>query len=147
MRHIFFILCVLLSVIFAGCSVEQRCQRRLVFLENNCPDCFTTATVRDTIIREGWRHDTAFIIHSLTDTVADTFVLERERVSVRIIRTCDTLLVTADVLADTIYIERQVAVPTHVKTVEKGRWLWRLLLVLCAISGIIIVARWINKRF
>jgi hypothetical protein len=142
-RHFTVILSISLLLLcsLAGCSLEQRCNRRLAFLEKNCPQCFEPVTLRDTIITEAVRYDTSFVMRN--DTVADTFVMEKERVKVQVVRLHETLLVQAEVKADTIYIERESAVLQHPRTgAEKCGKLCTLLISLVCILILI----WFIKK-
>lgn len=122
-----------LIIATASCSTQQRCQRRLAFLEKNCPDVFTTATIRDTIIQQGWSHDTLLIM-SRDTTQLDTIYVEKERTSVRIVRIHDTLHTTITTRPDTIYRERtvQVADQQSIKKSNAAKTLAVVALTLCA---------------
>lgn len=132
---------LLLLCSLAGCSLEQRCNRRLAFLTKNCPQCFEPVTLRDTIITDAVRYDTSFVMRN--DTVADTFVLEKERVRVQVVRLHDTLLVQAEVKADTIYIERESAVLHPPQTGAEKRGLVCLLLISLALCFLLV---WFIKK-
>ena len=131
---------IFLCLLLAGCSTQRRCERRLAFVERHCPDCFTTVTVRDTIIREGWKHDTAFIIG--LDTIPDTFYIEKEKVSVRIVRHTDTLFCTVENNPDTVYIEQVVNVPQLPKSNGK---VWARVAALFGLLFLLSVLGWIIR--
>ncbi len=96
-------LAALLAISFAGCSAKWHIKRAIkkdpTILQAD------TVTVRDTVFIAEIRHDTAFLMR---DSI-DTFIVEKERLHVKILRFRDTLKVAAKCEADTVV--RVVKVP------------------------------------
>lgn len=108
----FSILSVLLFVSLASCSMQRRCERRLAFVDEHCPDMFEEFVVVDTVIKEEWKADTTFVMSH--DTVVDTFLFEHENIAVKLIKIHDTLKVSVESKPDTIIKPMYVKVPEHV---------------------------------
>jgi hypothetical protein len=75
-----------------------------------------TVTVRDTVYLPEIKHDTAFLMQN----DVDTFVIEKERLNVRIIRQLDTLKVSAECAADTVV--RVVKMPYKQVVYKRTFW-------------------------
>lgn len=141
-----YLLIFLVSLLFAGCTLEQRCQRRLVFLQKNCPQCFDKLTIRDTLIKEGWIHDTTFIFSH--DTIPDTFNISKDNTEVQITHNGDSVRVVIKQKTDTVYLESEVpAIPPPDEPQPEaesggGAW-WKLLL---AVFGTILIIWFIRKK-
>ena len=90
-----------------GCSCQQRLER----LQRRCPDCFTqtTAQVRDTLtvpekilsgsVPWAWLPS------------GDTVLLQNRDITLQLLLEGDTLRADVTVPPDTLYIDREVAVP------------------------------------
>ena len=152
-RYIFFLL-IISSLLFAGCSLERRCQRRLAFLQSNCPDCFTTARIHDTIVREGWVHDTTFVLTRDTTTGKDTtkadttnrdsFTIQKQNTTVQIDRDGDSLRVRIEVKNDTLYLDKPVPVPKPVPVEKIPQWA----VATAPVAGLLLFSLgfWISRR-
>ena len=90
-----------------GCSCQQRLER----LQHRCPDCFTqtTAQVRDTLTVPE---------KILTGSVpwvwlpsGDTVLLQNRDITLQLLLEGDSLRADVTVQPDTLYIDREVAVP------------------------------------
>jgi hypothetical protein len=75
-----------------------------------------TITIEETIYTDRVVSDTIVIT-----TPNDTIVMEKERLSVRVVRINDTLIIQGECAADTIYRTTTIEVP--VKIIE-SRWPW-----------------------
>ncbi len=100
-RRVFILL--LSAVLLSGCS----CPQRLARLQERCPQCFDTATVSDTLVLHQVDTDTAFVFSPYVER--DTFYVENERVSLRLVRHVDTLQTILTAKPDTVI--RTVSVP------------------------------------
>lgn len=83
-----------------GCSCEQRLHR----LRRHCPDRIETETVIDTLVIDRFRCDTAFVFERDIDTV----LMETDRLKIELVKRFDTVRLSAEIPADTIYKERTV---------------------------------------
>ena len=90
-----------------GCSCQQRLER----LQHRCPDCFTqtTAHVRDTVPVP------AKILSGSVPWAwlpsGDTVLLQNRDITLQLLLEGDTLRADVTVPPDTLYIDREVAVP------------------------------------
>ncbi len=100
---------LLLVCLFVCCSPAKRLER----LVSRHPDLVSSDTIyaSDTTILTAVRADTSFVF---TSSPNDTFYLDRDRLSVRVIRSTDTLLINAECKADTIIKE----IPVQVNSVQ-----------------------------
>lgn len=112
------LVCVAAAVFFlSGCSCGYHVRR----VQNRCPDYLQTDTVYE--VRPAVQYDTAFVFSSDTGTgtstgsapVVDTFLIEKERVRVRIVRERDTLRVGVVLPPDTVATVRTVTVSAPCK--------------------------------
>ena len=96
-----FLLILTVSIALVSCSAQNRFNR----LITNHPDLLQstdTTFFLDTTIRQGFVIDTIFIGKN------DTFYLQKNRVTTRIIKNVDTLFVNQTELPDTIITERLI---------------------------------------
>lgn len=98
---------VVLSVLMVGCSCEQKLMRA----RKNCPELFVPVVVSDTLVVPDIRVDTTFL---LSPTETDTFVIARERLSVKLVRHRDTVFTELFVAGDTVIKTQVIEVPTKV---------------------------------
>ena len=78
------------------------------------------------------------------DTIPDTFYIEKEKVSVRIIRHTDTLFATVEQNPDTVYIEQVVNVPVPQPTNGNGK-VWARVAALFGLLFLLSVLGWIIR--
>ena len=90
-----------------GCSCQQRLER----LQQRCPDCFvqTTAHLRDTVPVPQKLLSGSVPWVWLAD--GDTVLLENRDITLQLLLEGDTLRADVTVPPDTLYIDREVAVP------------------------------------
>ena len=105
------LVCVAAAVILcSGCSCGYHVRR----VQNRCPEYLRGDTA--VVVRPAEKHDTVFFLSPDTGTstgsapVADTFVVEKERVRVRLVRVRDTVRVGVELPPDTVAIVRTVTV-------------------------------------
>jgi hypothetical protein len=93
----------LLLVLMGGCSADWHVRRALkknpLLLQKD------TLRVNDTIVTESISHDTMLHFNTLFDTIR----IDKERLSVRIVRVNDSIYVRGECKSDTIY--RTIEVP------------------------------------
>lgn len=95
-----------------------------------------TVIIKDTIqiIKE------SILIDTFTAIEFDTFVVEKEKAKVKLVRVNDTIFVDAECLADTFYIEKEkIIVETHSE--QPKRRYWYLLLI----GVTLVIFIWIRK--
>ncbi len=132
-----FISLVVLAITFS-CTPQKRLSR-LVALH---PELTTTDTIKinDTVITTELRIDTAFH-HS---TIKDTVTIEKEKLKLQIVEVRDTIYLEAEVIPDTIVIDKEIPVEKINNTqLENGknqslddllnrRWFWVVVGVIIA---------------
>lgn len=97
-----FFLSILALLLLSSCN----CQRRMARLQKRCPQCFEKIMVSDTVATPSIRIDTVFV----ATRAVDTFVLEHNRASLKVIKQVDTFYTTLHLKPDTIY--RTLHLPT-----------------------------------
>ena len=133
-KYVFWaIVAVAAASVLSSCSCDWHLRR----VQSRCPEYLAVDTVVD--VRPAVRCDTAFILRA--DTVPDTFVVERERVRVRIVRQRDTLRTTVELPPDTVAITRTttVAAPCPKRGVP-----WTLVPWLLGLAAV--AALWVGKK-
>lgn len=99
----------------SGCSCNYHVRR----VQNRCPDYLQADTVYE--VRPAVQYDTAFVFSSDTGTstgsapVVDTFLIEKERVRVQLVRVRDTIFANVELPPDTVAIVRTVTVAAPCK--------------------------------
>lgn len=105
MKKLFILtICSLLLLATFSCSP----QKRLARLTRHYPELVNTDTlyIKDTVISKSIKTDTLL----LWSRIADTIVLQKDRLRIQIIKQYDTLRISAQVEADTIILERKIPV-------------------------------------
>lgn len=103
-------LAAITTVLLASCS----CNWHLKQIQKRCPDYLQTDTVYE--VRPAVQYDTAFVFSSDTGTstgsapVVDTFLIEKERVLVQLVRVRDTIFANVELPPDTVATVRTVTV-------------------------------------
>lgn len=97
-----FFLSILALLLLSSCN----CQRRMARLQKRCPQCFEKIMVSDTVATPSILIDTVFVATS----AVDTFVLEHNKASLKVIKQVDTFYTTLHLKPDTIY--RTLHLPT-----------------------------------
>lgn len=138
------LVCVAAAVFLcSGCSCNYHVRR----VQNRCPDFLqsdTAYTVRPAVQYDTvffLTHDTVVSTGSTTSAAVDTFLIEKERVRVRIVRLRDTLRVGVELPPDTVATVRTVTVAPPC---PKQGLPWRALPLLLAFTAI--VALWARKK-
>ena len=105
------LVCVAAAVVLcSGCSCGYHVRR----VQNRCPDYLQTDTA--VVVRPAVQYDTVFFLSPDTGTstgsapVVDTFLIEKERVRVQLVRVRDTLLANVELPPDTVATVRTVTV-------------------------------------
>lgn len=105
------LVCVAAAVVLcSGCSCGYHVRR----VQNRCPDYLQADTA--VVVRPAVQYDTVFFLSPDTGTstgsalVVDTFLIEKERVRVQLVRVHDTLLANVELPPDTITTVRTVTV-------------------------------------
>ncbi len=136
-----FALAAIATALLSSCS----CNWHLKQVQNRCPDYLqadTSYTVRPAV-----QYDTVFFLSPDTGTstgsapVVDTFLIEKERVRVQLVRVHDTLLANVELPPDTITTVRTVTVAPPCP--EQGLP-WSALPLLLAFTAV--VALWVRKK-
>ncbi|MBR5029299.1 MAG: hypothetical protein IKX51_08770 [Bacteroidales bacterium] len=110
-------LAAIATVLLASCS----CGWHLKQIQKRCPDYLQTDTVYE--VRPAERYDTIFLLTpdtvvstgSTTGAAADTFLIEKERVRVQLVRVRDTIFANVELPPDTVAIVRTVTVAAPCK--------------------------------
>lgn len=103
-------LSVIATVLLASCS----CNWHLKQIQKRCPDYMQSDTVYE--VRPAVQYDTAFVFSSDTGTstgsapVVDTFLIEKERVRVQLVRVRDTIFANVELPPDTVATVQTVTV-------------------------------------
>ena len=103
-------LATIATVLLTSCS----CNWHLKQIQNRCPDYLQTDTVYE--VRPAVQYDTAFVFSSDTGTstgsapVVDTFLIEKERVRVQLVRMRDTIFANVELPPDTVATVRTITV-------------------------------------
>lgn len=129
---------IVIAVILSSCSANQRLTR----LVKQHPELLSkdTLTVKDTVYIKENKTDTVVSIQNLTDTLTIT----KDRLVVKAIVRHDSLFISGDCKADTIYKEIKVPydriIVKPLTTLERleSYW-WILLLIVIIIIGSIII--------
>lgn len=105
------LVCVAAAVFFfSGCSCNYHVRR----VQNRCQDYLQTDTVYE--VRPAVQYDTAFVFSPDTGTstgsapVVDTFLIEKERVRVQLVRVRDTIFANVELPPDTVATVRTVTI-------------------------------------
>lgn len=96
----------------SGCSCNYHVRR----VQNRCPEYLQTDTVYE--VRPAVQYDTAFVFSSDTGTgtstgsapVVDTFLIEKERVRVQLVRVRDTIFANVELPPDTVATVQTVTI-------------------------------------
>lgn len=91
------------AVLMVGC----RCESRLKRIARTCPQFFEPQTLIDTVLVKEFNTDTQFVIQK----AIDTFIINKDRVNVKIMKYIDTMKVFIKVPQDTIIVTRTVELP------------------------------------
>lgn len=125
----------------SGCSCNYHVRR----VQNRCPDYLQTDTVYE--VRPAVQYDTAFVFSSDTGTstgsapVIDTFLIEKERVRVQLVRVRDTIFANVELPPDTVATVQTV---TIAPPCPKQGLPWRALPLLLAFTAV--AALYIRNR-
>lgn len=130
---------ILLSILLISCNPfiskelrrKNKCNRKLDKVIRKCPEL----QKKDTTIAH---FDTTIVINevgidTLVEIKFDTLELIKEKLRLKLIRTTDTLLISANCDADTIYIDKVIKVPYNkvekleLTTFEKISQYWWLI--------------------
>lgn len=136
-----FALAAIATALLASCSCNWHIKR----VQNRCPDYLQSDTA--VVVRPAVQYDTAFVFSSDTGTstgsapVVDTFLIEKERVRVQLVRVHDTLLANVELPPDTVATVRTVTVAPPC---PKQGLPWRALPLLLAFTAV--VALWVRKK-
>lgn len=128
------ILLLITVILFSSCDPVRRhanIVERYPYVHKN-----DTVIYKDTIqiIKE------SVFIDTFTAIEFDTFVVEKEKAKVKLVRVNDTIFVDAECLADTFYIEKEkIIVETHSE--QPKRRYWYLLLI----GVTLVIFIWIRK--
>ena len=107
------LVCVAAAVVFlSGCSCNYHVRR----VQNRCPDYLQTDTAYT--VRPAERYDTVFFLThdtvvstgSTTSAAVDTFLIEKERVGVQLVRVRDTIFANVELPPDTVATVRTVTI-------------------------------------
>lgn len=105
------LVCVAAAVVLcSGCSCNYHVRR----VQNRCPDYLQSDTA--VVVRPAVQYDTAFVFSSDTGTstgsapVVDTFLIEKERVRVQLVRVRDTIFANVELPPDTVATVQTVTV-------------------------------------
>ena len=121
--------------LFSSCSCNYHVRR----VQNRCPDYLQTDTVYE--VRPAVQYDTAFVFSSDTLATVDTFLIEKERVRVRIVRVRDTIFANVELPPYTVATVRTV---TIAPPCPKQGLPWRALPLLLAFTAV--AALWVRKK-
>lgn len=105
-----FALAAIATALLSSCS----CNWHLKQVQKRCPDYLQSDTA--VVVRPAVQYDTVFFLSPDTGTstgsapVVDTFLIEKERVRVQLVRVHDTLLANVELPPDTITTVRTVTV-------------------------------------
>ena len=142
LSHIRALVCVAAAVFFlAGCSCNYHVRR----VQNRCPDYLQADTVYE--VRPAVQYDTAFVFSSDTGIstgsapVVDTFLVEKERVRVQLVRVRDTIFANVELPPDTVATVQTVTIAPPCP--EQGLP-WRALPLLLAFTAV--AALWVRKK-
>ena len=125
----------------SGCSCNYHVRR----VQNRCPDYLQADTVFE--VRPAVQYDTAFVFSSDTGTstgsapVVDTFLIEKERVRVQLVRVRDTIFANVELPPDTVATVQTV---TIAPPCPKQGLPWRALPLLLAFTAV--TALWVRKK-
>jgi len=130
MRYIFIFILLFLS----SCDPVRRhanLVERYPYVHKN-----DTVIIKDTIqiIKE------SVLIDTFTAIEFDTFIVEKEKAKVKLVRVNDTIFVDAECLEDTLYIVRKRTIVEKYSEQPKKRY-WYLLLIVVAL----VIFIWIRK--
>lgn len=128
-------------VFLSGCSCNYHVRR----VQNRCPDYMQADTVYE--VRPAVQYDTAFVFSSDTGTstgsspVVDTFLIEKERVRVQLVRVRDTIFANVELPPDTVATVQTV---TIAPPCPKQGLPWRALPLILAFTAV--AALWVRKK-
>jgi len=130
MRYIFIFILLFLS----SCDPVRRhanLVERYPYVHKN-----DTVIIKDTIqiIKE------SVLIDTFTAIEFDTFVVEKEKAKVKLVRVNDTIFVDAECLEDTFYVEKEKIIIEKYSVKPKKRY-WYLLLI----GVTLVIFIWIRK--
>lgn len=136
------LVCVAAAVVLcSGCSCNYHVRR----VQNRCPDYLQTDTA--VVVRPAVQYDTVFFLSPDTGTstgsapVVDTFLIEKERVRVQLVRVRDTLLANVELPPDTVATVQTVTIAPPCP--EQGLP-WRALPLLLAFTAV--AALWVRSK-
>ena len=136
------LVCVAAAVVLcSGCSCGYHVRR----VQNRCPDYLQSDTA--VVVRPAVQYDTVFFLSPDTGTstgsapVVDTFLLEKERVRVQLVRARDTIFANVELPPDTVATVRTVTVAPPC---PKQGLPWRALPLLLAFTAV--VALWVRGK-
>ena len=134
-------LSVIATVLLASCSCNWHIKR----VQNRCPDYLQTDTVYE--VRPTVQYDTDFFLSPDTGTstgsapVVDTFLIEKERVRVQLVRVRDTIFANVELPPDTVATVQTVTIAPPCP--EQGLQ-WRALPLLLAFTAV--AALWVRSK-
>jgi hypothetical protein len=125
---------IILFILFLGSACTP--QKRLNRLIRNHPELLSKDTlhVTDTTITQKITADTVWI-----SGINDTLYLEKDKLSVQIIRINDTIKVNATVLPDTIIKTISVPYDKLIVKPEKGSWLLNKIIFLALLLLVVVI--------
>jgi len=114
------ILIVISLILFSGCCAlkspvkryecqKQRASEKIIVLTRKFPELIQpTDTIRlsDTIKTQSVEVDTSFVF----DTKHDTIIVEKEKLTIRYVKTDSLIYLTGECEGDTIYIDREIPI-------------------------------------
>lgn len=113
---------LLIFLVFCSCSAKTHVKLSSYHLKKAISKGYEvthdTVYIPDTIIRPQIKTDTAFSVK------VDTMYLEKEKVSIRYIRTTDSVYIEAECKADTIIKEIPIAVEKNCPPIPSNDWKW-----------------------
>jgi hypothetical protein len=129
--------------LFSSCSCNYHVRR----VQNRCPDYLQTDT--SFAVRPAERYDTIFLLTpdtvvstgSTTGAAADTFLIEKERVRVQLVRVRDTIFANVELPPDTVATVQTVTIAAPCPEQGIPRSALPLLLAFTAV-----VALWVRKK-
>lgn len=123
-------------ILFVSCSPAKR----LNLLLRNNPELTQLDTIRinDTIPLPGIKADTVVLFSQLKDI--DTISIEKEKLTIQLIRKFDTLFLEGEKQPDTIFYTKTIEVPKIQIVEEKNKVSWFLIGLATGAIGILIIS-------
>ncbi len=116
---------LLLILILSGCYTKKKA------IEKFCQADTVTTTIHDTIYTQTVKTDTAFSVK------LDSIFIRKDKLSIKYIRVHDSIYLSAECTADTLYYTKEIKVPI---TQEKplNYWWFALVFIIGALFAAVI---------